>query len=186
MSTFYRFAGLAVVLISFGLLVSALPSPRAEDAAWVITGTDPMSLIFANFFIEVKTCISAIAGCQDLVTLKANIAIFVALCNKCAADLLKIGTVVKLTADAQASIVACFVALFTLLVKVLLNLTVKFGLPVIISLCVEVDACLHLLLKNLDVCFHGIVALIVKACAGSVVDAFFKLGFESCLPLFGL
>lgn len=186
MSTFYRFAGLAVVFISFGLLVSALPSPRAEDAAWVITGTDAVSLICADFLVKVKACLDVIAGCQDLVKLKVNILVLVSLCNACAADLLKIGANVKVTADAQASIVKCFAAFLILFVKVFADLSVKFGLTVIVTLCAEIDVCIKALFVALNICLDGVLALIVKECAGAVTSVFVSLKLKLCIALLGL
>ncbi|CAE6439028.1 unnamed protein product [Rhizoctonia solani] len=184
MSTFYRFFGLAIVLISFGLLVSALPSPRDDDTAWVIVGTDPLCELLKEFFVKARVCLDVIAECQDLVKLKADIAIFVALCNAHAAQLLKVGADVKVTAEAQASIVACYAAMITLLVKACLSLTVKFGLAVIIAICVEVDAALSLVLKNLDLCIKGVVVLIIQACGNAVVGGFAQLKFKLCAALF--
>ncbi|KAJ1300172.1 hypothetical protein OPQ81_011924 [Rhizoctonia solani] len=185
MNTFYRIASLAVLFISFALIVSATSSPRADDTAWVITSTDAVSECLKKFFVEIHACINVIADCQDIAALKANILIFVGLCNKYAAELVVIGAGVKVTAEAQANIVACFAAFITLFVKVCLDLTVRFGLAVVVALCVEVDACLQILLKNLDICIKGVVALIAKACGDAVVSGFVQLKLKLCLAIFG-
>ncbi|EUC59595.1 transmembrane protein, putative [Rhizoctonia solani AG-3 Rhs1AP] len=165
MSTFSRIAVVVVFLFSVGLLVSALPSPRAADASWAIVGADmfPVCTLLEKFFLEVKVCIDAIAACHDLVTLKLKVAVFVALCKGCAADLLKIGADVKITAEAQASIVNCFVSMLTLLVQVCVNLTAKFGVAVIATLCAEIDIVLKFLFVHLDICINGVLGLIAKA-----------------------
>ncbi|CUA75368.1 Major DNA-binding protein [Rhizoctonia solani] len=170
MSTFSRIAAVVVFLFSVGLLVSALPSPRGDDS-WSIVGADtiPMCGVLAKFFIEVKACLEAITLCQDIVAVKLQIVALVGLLKGCTADLVKIGADVKIATEVQASIVTCFVSFLTLLVKVCVDLTAKFGLKVIVALCVEVDTCLHALLVQLNVCIHGVLALIVKGCAESVV-----------------
>ncbi|CAE7114907.1 unnamed protein product [Rhizoctonia solani] len=186
MSTFYRIAAVALFVFSFGLLVGALPSPRAEDASWVVLGADkyPLCALLHKFILEAKACIEVIAGCNDIVTLKAKIAIFVALCNACAADLLKIGANIKVTADIQVSIVTCFVSLITLLVKVCLDLTVKLGVTVVLTLLAEIDIALRLCLVNLDICVGGILELILKGCTGSVFAGLKTLALKACLGLF--
>ncbi|CUA68700.1 hypothetical protein RSOLAG22IIIB_08072 [Rhizoctonia solani] len=187
MSTFHRIAAVAILICSFAFFASALPSPRVNKSSWDIVGADRFELcaILAIYFSKAKDCIDSIAQCNDLVTLKARIAIFVALCNTCAIELLKISAEVKISAEAQASIVTCFVSLLTLLVKVFVALTLKFSITVVVALCGEVDVVVHLLLKSLEVCIKGVVALIVKACAGSVIDGFLMLSFKHCLNVFG-
>ncbi|KAF8695631.1 hypothetical protein RHS03_07987, partial [Rhizoctonia solani] len=183
MSTFYRFLCFAVVLVSFSLLVSALPSPRTDNA-WLIASNDPLCTCINEFMAKAKACIDVIAGCRDPITLKANIAVFVALCNAHAAQLLTIGAAVKVTAESQASIVACYAAMITLLIQTCINLTVKLGVAVVVTACVGLDAAIVLVLKNLDICIKGVVVLIVNTCKNAVVGGFPQLNFNLCANLF--
>lgn len=58
MSSFTRFAGVAVVLLSLGFLVTAIPI--VNDSIPAITGTDAVSLVCAKLFVDIEVKIKAL------------------------------------------------------------------------------------------------------------------------------
>lgn len=60
MSTFASFAGVAVLTLSFGFLVTALLAVKTPNVHLAITGTDAVSLVCANLIVDVEAKINAL------------------------------------------------------------------------------------------------------------------------------
>jgi hypothetical protein len=116
--------------------------------------------------------------CKNIVELELAAKPIVVVFQVCVNELLKIGAGVQVEADAKLSLIACVTSIITvsrstfsrsqvtdlvciqLLVQVLVQVCVKFGVAATLHLCAQIDAVVHLCLINLDVCVAGIVALI--------------------------
>lgn len=186
MSSFTRFAGVAVVILSLGFLVTALPVVKTDVIIPAITGTDAVSLVCAKLIVDIDVKIKALLACNTIAELHVAIDVLVALFKTCADDLLKVGAGVVVDVEAKASIVACIAAVITLLVKVCAQVTVKFGIAVVAVLFVKIDVVLRLLLVNLNICVGGIVALIAKALASVTVGLLAQVHLKLCLSVLGL
>ncbi|CAE6448218.1 unnamed protein product [Rhizoctonia solani] len=184
MSSFFRYAGAAALILSFGLFVQALPV-LADVKIPVPSGTDVVSKALSNLVVDGKleAKLKALCAIKTLVELKACLAIIVALLKGCADELSKIGAGIIVDVEAQASIVACVYAIITLLVKVCLQISVKFSITAVAALFAEIDVCVRLLLVNLDICVVGILALIVKACVSITLPILDSLKFDACVAL---
>lgn len=113
MISFARLAGVAVLLLSFGFLVTALPTIKADDIHLAITGRDAVSCVLAKLIVEVKAKILALLACGTVAELEVAVKVLVALLKTCADDLLKVGAGVTVTVEAQASIVTCVAGIIT-------------------------------------------------------------------------
>ncbi|CAE6451146.1 unnamed protein product [Rhizoctonia solani] len=181
MSSFLRFAGAAALVLSFGLFVRALPVVSVSIPT--ITGTDAVSVVCAKLSVSIEAHIKALLACGTIADVEAAIKAMIVAIKICSDDLVKIGTGVVVDVDAQASIVACIAALITLIVRVCLQLSVKFGIAAVAALYAELDVCIRLLLGNLDVCIAGIVALIVKACVGVTASLLASINMKVCADI---
>ncbi|KAF8600700.1 hypothetical protein BDV93DRAFT_510724 [Ceratobasidium sp. AG-I] len=179
MSAFTRIAVFAALMLSLSYLVSAIPTPA-------ITGTDAVSLVCAKLFLELEVKIKALLGCGTVTELTVIINALVALFQGCADELLKLGAGAVVSVEAQASIVACFAATITLLVKVCAAVSVKFGLTIVLVLFAKLDVVLQLCLVNLNTCIGGILVLIAKAIASATFGVMAQVHLKLCLSLFGI
>ncbi|KAF8597370.1 hypothetical protein BDV93DRAFT_562407 [Ceratobasidium sp. AG-I] len=186
MSAFTRIAIFAALVLSLSYLVSALPASVINDTIPVITGADPVSLACAKYLIDVEIKLKALLGCNSILELKIAVGVLVALLKACAGDLLNTGAGVAVSDEAQASIVACFAATITLLVKVCVAVSVKFGPTVVLVLFTEIDAALRLCLLHLNICVGGILVLIAKAIASVTVGVMAQVHLKLCLSILGL
>ncbi|KAG8679490.1 hypothetical protein FRC08_016952, partial [Ceratobasidium sp. 394] len=135
MHAFSRIAAFVFVLLSLSFLVSALPAaPRTLGSVCGVTGTDAVSAIIAKLAAEVEVKINALLGCGTKAELSAAIDVLVGLFKGCAEDLLKVGAGISITVEAKASIVACICSIITLLAKVCAQVSVKFGILVVLTL----------------------------------------------------
>jgi hypothetical protein len=72
MSSFTRFAGVAVVVLSLGFLVTAFPVLKL-DSVPAITGTDAVSLVCAKLFVDIEVKIKALRTCSSFLTQSAQL-----------------------------------------------------------------------------------------------------------------
>lgn len=185
MSSFIRVAGAAAVVLSLGYLATALPAV-STDSIPAITGTDACSQLVAKLVIDIKACIDVILGCNTVADVTVAIHALVAVITGCADELLKIGAGVQVVAEAKLNIAACIAAILTVVVKVCVQVSLKFGITVVAALLAEVDLCLKLLLVNLNICIGGIVELVVKALASVTVGLLAQINLKLCLGVLGL
>ncbi|KAH7332944.1 hypothetical protein B0J17DRAFT_721746 [Rhizoctonia solani] len=113
--------------------------------------------------INVEAKIKVLLACVTMTDLKFAIKALVTVLQTCADNLLKIDAGVVVDVDAKASIVTCISAIIILLVKVCLQLSVRFGITVVAALFADIDVCLQSVLVNLNICVDGILVLIAKA-----------------------
>ncbi|CAE6481180.1 unnamed protein product [Rhizoctonia solani] len=188
MPSFIQFAGLAVVVLSLGYFASAAPVSLGLFAPVNLscTGTDAISLVLAKLIVGLDAKISALTSCTSVAELTTAVDVLVALFKGCADDLLKIGAGVVVTAEAQASIVACVIGMITLLVRACIAVTLKFGLTVVLTLFAKLDVALQLLLVNLNICIGGILVLIAQALASVTVGLLAQVQLKLCLGVLGL
>ncbi|CAE6437357.1 unnamed protein product [Rhizoctonia solani] len=188
MPSFTQFAGLAAVVLSLGYFANALPTGLGlfGPVDLSCTGKDAVSLVFAKFIVGLEAKINALISCGTIAELSVAVDVLVALFKGCADDLLKIGAGVAVTAEAQASIVACVCGIITLLVRACIAVTLKFGLSVVLVLFAKIDLALQLLLLNLNICIGGILALIAKALASVTVGLLAQVQLKLCLGVLGL
>lgn len=184
MSSFTRFAGVAVVLLSLGFLVTALPATRASIPA--ITGTDAVSVVCAELFVKLEACINALSACKTYAELEAAVNALIVLLKGCTNDLITVGADVVVEAEAKTNIVTCVVAAITLLLQVCLQISVKFGITVVAVLLAKIDVCLKELLVALNICIEGIVIVIVKALGSVAIGLLVKLNLNLCLGVLGI
>ncbi|KAF8758442.1 hypothetical protein RHS01_02269 [Rhizoctonia solani] len=163
MSSFVRLAGVVALIVSLGLAVQAL--------VYVPDVKIP---------VPCEQKIRALLILNSVAELKVAIAVIVALFKECGDELLKIGAGVAIDVDAHASIVACVSAVITLLVKICLQLSVKFGVAAVVAIFADIDVVLRVCLVNLEVCVVGIVALIVQACVYITASVLAQVKFDSC------
>ncbi|CAE6440612.1 unnamed protein product [Rhizoctonia solani] len=185
MSSFLRIAGAAALVISFGLAARALPLDILNINISPLNHSDAVchalnKMIDADIVVKLRACVNA----GTIADVKVAIDACVEVIKVCADALLKIDAGVTVDAVAKADIVACIAALITLIVKVCLQLTLKFGVSVVATLFVELDACVRLLLVNLDICIAGILDLIVKACVSVTLGLLAQVKLSLCANLF--
>ncbi|KAH7332978.1 hypothetical protein B0J17DRAFT_721814 [Rhizoctonia solani] len=182
MSSFIRYAGAAALVLSLGLIVSALPVMYANIPT--PTGDDAVSRLCAKLVIEgeLQAKIKALPLCLDIEDAKVKIAAIVALFKGCSDELLRIGAGVAVNVEAKASLVACIVKIITLCAQVCVALSLKFGL----SICVEIDMALRSFLSILGICVNDIVELIVKALASATVGLLTEANLKLCLNALNL
>ncbi|KDN35466.1 hypothetical protein RSAG8_11549, partial [Rhizoctonia solani AG-8 WAC10335] len=136
MSSFVRFAGVAAVILSLGLFASALPVLSVNIPA--VIGSDAVSIVCANVFADIDVKIKALLDCATFAELDVAAKVLVAVFQACADDLLNIGAGVSVAADAKLSIVACIASIIMLLVQVLVQVCLKFGIAATVALCAQV------------------------------------------------
>ncbi|KAH7332926.1 hypothetical protein B0J17DRAFT_721704 [Rhizoctonia solani] len=187
MPSFVQFAGLAAVVLSLGYFASAAPASLGLFAPVNLscTGEDPISLVIVKLLVDLEAKINALSACGSIAELNVAVDVLVALFKGCADDLLKIGTDVAVTVEAQASIVACIAGIITLLVRACIAVTLKFGLSVVIAIFAKIDIALQLLLVNLNICIGGILVLIAKAIASVTVGLLAQVQLKLCLGVLG-
>ncbi|KAG8724776.1 hypothetical protein FRC09_014412 [Ceratobasidium sp. 395] len=186
MHAFTRVVAFVFVLLSLSFLVSALPAlPRTFGSICLPNGTDKVSATVAKFAAEIEVKINVLLGCGTKAELIAAIDALIACIKVYIGALDKVGAGIAITVEAKASIVASVVSIISLLVKVLAQVTVKFGLVVVLSLFAKIDICLKELLVALNVCVDGILPLIAKALA-LVVGLLGQVHFGLCLDLLDL
>ncbi|KAG9096656.1 hypothetical protein FS749_008040 [Ceratobasidium sp. UAMH 11750] len=187
MHTLARVAAFVFVLLSLSFLVSALPSsPRTLGAISSVTGTDPVSLVFAKICFDLEAKIKALLACTTIVELDGAFKAVIVVLTGCSDELFKIGAGVTVDLEAKASIVLCICSIIKLIAEVLVQITVKFGLVAIVTLIAKIDLCLKVLLFNLNICIDGILVLIFKALASVTVSLLVKLQLNLCLGVLGL
>ncbi|CAE6527703.1 unnamed protein product [Rhizoctonia solani] len=186
MSSFLRFAGAAAIVLSLGLFASALPLLSVNANIPTVIGTDAICAVFTKMVVDlcIEAKIKALLACTTIAELEVAVKALVAVFKICADDLLKIGAGVVVEVDAKLSIIACVCSIITLLVQVLVQVCLKFGIAVTVSLCTQIDAVVHLCLINLNVCIDGIVALIVKTLASVIVTLCAQVKLDLCVALF--
>ncbi|EUC59578.1 transmembrane protein, putative [Rhizoctonia solani AG-3 Rhs1AP] len=184
MSSFVRFAGFAAVILSLGLFATALPLLNAKIVACV--GVDAVCEILNKLVVElsVEAKIKALLACGTIAELEVAVKVLIALFQGCADELLNIGADVVVEADAKLSIIACVASIITLLVHVLVQVCLKFGIAATVTLCAQIDVVVRLLLVNLNICIDGIVTLIVKALATVIVTLCAQVKLDLCVALF--
>lgn len=182
MSSFIRFAGAVALVLSLGLVVSAIPIAHIHLKP--ATGADAVSSLFIKLCVEgqLEAKLKALLLCVTLDDLKVNIAVVIALLKGCADDLIKLGAGVVVDADAKVSLVACIASIITLCVQVFATLSLKFGL----AICAELDDCLRVLVANLGVCVEGMPILIAKGLASATVGVMAQIQLKACLGVLGL
>ncbi|KAG8698635.1 hypothetical protein FRC09_007122 [Ceratobasidium sp. 395] len=182
MHTFTHIAAFVFILFSLSFLVSAIPTaPRTLGAIYPPAGEDAISAILIKLCLrDLEVKIKALLGCGTLPELKLAIKVLIGLFQPCADELLKVDANVTISAKAKASIVTC------LLVKVCAEVSVKFGIVVVVDLFAELDVCLKALLVNLNICIAGVLVLIVKTLAQATVGLLFNIHFELCSAVLGL
>ncbi|KDN35467.1 hypothetical protein RSAG8_11550, partial [Rhizoctonia solani AG-8 WAC10335] len=190
MSSFLRFAGAAALVLSFGLAARALPlGIFGEVAIKALAGTDAICAALNHLIVDCDI-VAKLTACVNVATL-AELQVAIAACvepiKACADALLNIDAGVGAAVDAsvKADIVVCLVAFISLIVKVCLQLTLKFGVSVVATLLAELDLCVKLLLVNLNICIAGIMDLIVKACASATVSLMAEVSLAACAKLLG-
>ncbi|KAG8762812.1 hypothetical protein FRC12_008836 [Ceratobasidium sp. 428] len=188
MHTFTHIAAFVFILFSLSFLVSAIPTaPRTLGAIYPPAGEDAISAILIKLCLrDLEVKIKALLGCGTLPELKLAIKVLIGLFQPCADELLKVDANVTISAKAKASIVTCVCSIITLLVKVCAEVSVKFGIVVVVDLFAELDVCLKALLVNLNICIAGVLVLIVKTLAQATVGLLFNIHFELCSAVLGL
>ncbi|CCO33403.1 hypothetical protein BN14_07478 [Rhizoctonia solani AG-1 IB] len=183
MSSFIRFAGVAAVILSLGLFAAALPVIVGIDIVTPV-GVDAVSCLFKRALLELDLVpkIKALSDCKTIAELELAAKPIVVVFQVCVNELLKIGAGVQVEADAKLSLIACVTGIITLLVQVLVQVCVKFGVAATLHLCAQIDAVVHLCLIHLDVCVAGIVALVFNG-LGAVISLFVQVNLKLCLDV---
>ncbi|CAE6480310.1 unnamed protein product, partial [Rhizoctonia solani] len=163
MSSFIRYAGAAALVLSLGLIVSALPLVTSGIVAPV--GKDAVSAALIKLCVDLEANVKALLLCTDVAAVKAQVAVLVTIFKGCTDALVNIGSNVVVDPEAKTSIVVCIVSIITLILQVIVKLSLKFGLAVFVDL----DICLKALLIALNVCIHDILDLVAKAFASITV-----------------
>ncbi|QRW15565.1 hypothetical protein RhiXN_03566 [Rhizoctonia solani] len=168
-----RIAGAAALVLSFGLLIHAMPVPQSiEDLhIKVCVGVNVVVHALHKMVVDgdLESKIKAMAHANTAAELKACVAVLVRLLAACTSDLVKIGANVSINADERASIVGCIASTIVLLVRVCAHVSVKLGINAVATVFADLDVHVRDLLVNLNICVGGILELIVKACVSLTV-----------------
>ncbi|ELU38003.1 hypothetical protein AG1IA_07966 [Rhizoctonia solani AG-1 IA] len=156
-----RIAGAAALVLSFGLLIHAMPVPQSiEDLhIKVCVGVNVVVHTLHKMVVDgdLESKIKAMAHANTAAELKACVAVLVRLLAACTSDLVKIGANVSINADER------------LLVRVCAHVSVKLGINAVATVFADLDVHVRDLLVNLNICVGGILELIVKACVSLTV-----------------
>ncbi|KAF8710557.1 hypothetical protein RHS03_01692, partial [Rhizoctonia solani] len=184
MSSFIRFAGATALVLSLGLFVSALPLVYANLK--VAVGTDAVSCSFKKMIIDLAldAKIKALLVCGSIEELEVAVVALVTLFKGCTDDLVKLGAGVVIDANAKLSLVACVASIITLLVQVLVQVCLKFGIAATVHICAQIDVAIRALLVALNICVDGILVLVVQALATVIVTLCAQVKLDLCLALF--
>ncbi|CAE7202470.1 unnamed protein product [Rhizoctonia solani] len=185
MSSFLRFAGAAALVLSLGLAARAAPSIFAVADITALPHTDAVCAALNEMIVDAQIVakLQACLNVKTLVELKVAMGACVAVLKACAEAIAQIGAGVHVGVAAQADIVACVAAIITLCVKVCLQLTLKFGVAAVATVCAELDVCIKTLLVNLNICIDGFVALVVKALVSVTVGLLGEVNLVLCAGL---
>ncbi|KDN35468.1 hypothetical protein RSAG8_11551, partial [Rhizoctonia solani AG-8 WAC10335] len=97
----------------------------------------------------------------------------------------KVGANVNVSADVKAKLAAEFTHIIQAIVKICVSLVAKLGATVALSLCVQIDAMINILLLSIDACVSGVFALCVKLLVDIDVDDLLKLNRDLCTHVLG-
>ncbi|KAG8684304.1 hypothetical protein FRC11_012293 [Ceratobasidium sp. 423] len=186
MSSFLRIAGATALFVSLGLFARAAPLGLFVPAEInALVSTDAISCALNKLIVDAQIVakIQACLNVESLVDLKVAVGVCVDLIKACADELLKIGAGVNVDVAAKADIVACVAAIITLLVRVCLQLTLKFGVAAVATIFADIDVCLKLLLVNLNICIDGVITLIVNAIVSVTVGLLGQVSLPLCASL---
>ncbi|CAE6452449.1 unnamed protein product [Rhizoctonia solani] len=188
MSSFLRIAGAAALVLSLGLVARALPVANILTINNIdpLVHTDAIScalnklIVDAQIVAKLQECLNAGTAAD----LKVCVDLCVTVIKACADELLKIGTGVAVDAQVKADIVFCIAAFITLVVKVCLQLTLKFGVAVVATIFTDLDACIKHLLVTLNICIDGVIELVVKAIADVTLGLLVQVQLSACVSVF--
>ncbi|KAG8694646.1 hypothetical protein FRC08_008345 [Ceratobasidium sp. 394] len=188
MHAFTRLTSFLLFVLSLSFLACALPSTAAAGSKDLAARCDNCGQnvlgIVGALKTEVDVVVAALAKVDKVADVEALVNPLIVKVETAAKAILAIGALANVDAVTKAQIVAEVVALIYVILQVCLSLSVKLGLSVLVAIFVKLDACLHLLLANLDICIVGILEIILKLLAGVSADIFAKLGFSLCLEIF--
>ncbi|KAG8711483.1 hypothetical protein FRC12_006647 [Ceratobasidium sp. 428] len=187
MHAFTRLTSFLLFVLSLSFLTCALPTPAVGSKDLAVRD-DPGHVVLAavaDLYLKVEAHVDVLAKATVLADVEVAIKAVVADVNACAAIVLAAGVNIDVDAEVKVAIVAKVALIITLIVKACIALVIKFGLVVIAFIFVSIDACLELLLKNLNICIEGIVAAIIKLLVDVQVVAFIKVHLH-LLALLGL
>ncbi|KAG8735552.1 hypothetical protein FRC10_010409 [Ceratobasidium sp. 414] len=165
MHAFTRLTSFLLFVLSLSFLTCALPTPvvaGSKELAVRNGGAQDVLSILVDLKAKVDAEVVVLTGCSTLAEVKAEVDVMVGLVEVAAKAVLAVGVNIEVDADVKAKIAAEVAAIISVMVQACLNISVKFGLALVLAIFAKIDVCLHLLLINLGICIEGIVAVVAK------------------------
>ncbi|CUA77843.1 hypothetical protein RSOLAG22IIIB_12861 [Rhizoctonia solani] len=186
MHAFSRFASFLLFVFSLGLIASALPTaPGGNNALATRYGEDKATILYgliADLDVKIKADVDVCLKAKTLDEVKIVVDTISADVQACAKAIVALGPV-KLDANVEADIAAKIAAIILVIIKACVDISVKFGLEVVIAVFAKIDLALKCLLVNIGICVEGILVLIAKIVVSTCNDLFVKLNFKLCLAV---
>ncbi|QRV81713.1 hypothetical protein RhiJN_09728 [Ceratobasidium sp. AG-Ba] len=197
MLSFARLSSFLLFVLSLSFLTCAAPTLQSSELSVRDYGNGDNSDSYspANKALEILVGLQSNVqnSCDLMVTMdtldKINLEVtdMAGHVNQAAETLLGLGPLgVDINAEIVARISATVYAIIKILVKAFATVSLKFGITAVLAIWVKIDTCLHLLLVNLDVCVHGIIAVVLKLVVDVDVKLYIKNYMSLCATLLAL
>ncbi|KAH7318900.1 hypothetical protein B0J17DRAFT_773178 [Rhizoctonia solani] len=186
MLAFSRLTSILFFVLSLSFLACAHPTPAAKSNA--LAARDPgadLLNICANLEADVKAKCDAIAkvDIKVLADIEVEVKAIVSLVDVAAKAIPALGVKIDIGADVKAQVAVHIAAVIKLVVNLCVTLVAKLGITVLLTLLAKIDVCLQLLLSNLAIVAHGIVALIAKLLVDVTAQVFLDASLKLCLSV---
>ncbi|KAF8757866.1 hypothetical protein RHS01_03666 [Rhizoctonia solani] len=198
-----HFVACILFIMSFGFLVSALPTTALNSKELAVRhDSSELATLVVNLQADIDVCAKAIgefilplspikpnidtAGLSVTADIFAQIDILTGKINSCAAAILALGAGIDIEASVKADIAAKLGAIISVIVQLCISLNAKLGIIVVLGLFAKIDACLQLLITNSGVCAEGIISLVANVVVKFGIEAFANTHLGLCAQVLGL
>ncbi|QRV84199.1 hypothetical protein RhiJN_12215 [Ceratobasidium sp. AG-Ba] len=178
-----RLTSFVFFLLSLNFLACALPTSAPsnfKELAARDEGGETVLKMITSLHTTLNADIKVLTECSTVAQVKAQVDVIVGHVIVVAKAVEDLGAHKYASAEIKAKIAAEAFACISLMVQACLNLSVKFGLVVLLAIFVKLDVCTHLLLVNLGSCIDGITEIVAKLVVGTCAEALVKLHFTLC------
>ncbi|QRV96147.1 hypothetical protein RhiJN_24165 [Ceratobasidium sp. AG-Ba] len=197
MLSFARLSSFLLLVLSLSFLTCAAPTLQSSELSvrdygngensGSYTPADKALEILVGLQGDVQNSCDLMVTMDTLAKIDLEVNVIVSHVNDVAGKLLGLGSLgVDINAKIVARICATVYAIIKILVKAFASVSLKFGITAVLAIWVKIDACLHLLLVNLDVCVHGIIAVVLKLVVDIDVKLYIKNYMSLCATLLAL
>ncbi|QRW10514.1 hypothetical protein RhiLY_09513 [Ceratobasidium sp. AG-Ba] len=194
MLSFTRLASFLLFVLSLSFLACAAPTPRISELAVRDYGygddsgsspSDNVAAILIGLKADVDATCNKIVDITVFTEIQSEAAVLVAHVHHAAELILALGEN-KVDANIQAKIAVQVYAILKVIIRTFAKVSARFGITAVLAIWAQIDACIHLLLVNCDICVHGIVAVVLKLCVDVDVKMYVHAYLGQCAALLAL